>query len=176
MAELVEILNAEQLFNAQSGSKQVRVASIREGFCTLASYNRRDFYKITLILSGNYRLLYASRDIEVSAPSLIFTNPLVPYSWDGHEDEIEGYFCVFQEDFLTATGRTESLQESSLFKAGGEPVYKLNNEQAIFLESIFQRMRSEIDSDYTFKYELIRSQVNLIIHEAIKMQPAPKFD
>ncbi|MCF0057974.1 AraC family transcriptional regulator [Dyadobacter sp. CY356] len=154
---------------------QFRVAAIGENKCKLTSYNRRDFYKITLVLKGESQLLYANRGIKINKPALVFTNPLVPYSWEvlGDEDyEEAGYFCVFSNEFLHNGGRMESLQESSLFKAGGNPVYLLDDEQLKYISSLFIRMRAEIDSEYHFKYELIRSQLNLLIHEAIKMQPA----
>lgn len=166
------------LQNIQAEHAQFRVAAIGENKCKLTSYNRRDFYKISLVLKGNSQLLYADRGIEINKPALVFTNPLVPYSWESTDkeeyDEV-GYFCVFTNDFLHAGGRMESLQESSLFKAGGNPVYLLDDEQVKYISSLFIRMRSEIDSEYMFKYELIRSQLNLLIHEAIKMQPAVAY-
>jgi AraC-like DNA-binding protein len=155
---------------------QFKVATVFEGKCTLSSYNRRDFYKISLITKGTSELLYADRGIKIDKPVLVFTNPLVPYSWeatgDAQIEEGSGFFCVFTEEFLHSGNRMESLQDSSLFKAGGDSVFFLNDAQIAYVYGIFSRMRQEFDSEYIYKYELMRSQVNLIIHEAIKMQPA----
>jgi AraC family transcriptional regulator, transcriptional activator of pobA len=155
---------------------QFKVATVFEGKCTLSSYNRRDFYKISLITKGTSELLYADRGIKIDKPVLVFTNPLVPYSWEATDgaqiEEGSGFFCVFTEEFLHSGNRMESLQDSSLFKAGGDSVFFLNDEQIEYIYGIFSRMRQEFDSEYVYKYELMRSQVNLIIHEAIKMQPA----
>lgn len=150
-----------------------RVAATGENNCSLSSYNRRDFYKVSLILSGGGELFYANRSIKFDQPALIFTNPMVPYSWaDNPNVEVNGYFCVFTEAFLLEGGRMESLKESSLFKPGGDPVYLLSPEQTAYLKGIFMRMREEADSEYIYKHELIRNQLQLIIHEAIKMEPA----
>lgn len=155
---------------------QFKVATVFEGKCTLSSYNRRDFYKISLIIKGTSELLYADRGIKIDKPVLVFTNPLVPYSWEATDgaqiEEGSGFFCVFTEEFLYSGNRMESLQDSSLFKAGGDSVFFLNDTQIEYIYGIFSRMRQEFDSEYIYKYELMRSQVNLIIHEAIKMQPA----
>ncbi|NCD70032.1 helix-turn-helix domain-containing protein [Mucilaginibacter agri] len=154
---------------------QFKVATISEGKCSLSSYNRRDYYKISFVTNGRSQLLYANRGIQIDQPVLVFTNPMIPYSWDADEtytDEMSGYFCVFTEEFLNDSARPGNLQQSSLFKPDGNPVYFLNDEQVSYLTSIFSRMRHEIDSEYVYKYDLLRSQVNLIIHEAIKMQPA----
>ncbi|WP_343688305.1 helix-turn-helix domain-containing protein [Chitinophaga sp.] len=153
-----------------------RIAATGENQCTLSSYTRRDFYKISLILSGGGELFYANKNIKFDQPALIFTNPMIPYSWADNADvEVSGYFCVFTEAFLFEGGRMESLKDSSLFKPGGDPVYLLSPEQTDYLKSIFMRMRDEAASEYLYKYELMRSQVQLIIHEAIKMEPAVAY-
>lgn len=154
---------------------QCRVAAIGENKCELASYNRRDFYKITLLITGSSQLLYANRGISIDKPALVFTNPLVPYAWEGTCQQQDGYFCVFTDSFLRTGNRMDPMHESSLFKPGGEPVYFLDDAQVQYITSVFCRMRQEIDSEYIYKYELIRSQVNLIMHEAIKMQPAVAY-
>ena len=46
------------------------------------SYNRRDFYKISLVTGGSGNMHYADKGVLVDKPALIFSNPLVPYSWE----------------------------------------------------------------------------------------------
>ncbi|MDN3547337.1 helix-turn-helix domain-containing protein [Mucilaginibacter aquaedulcis] len=167
--------NNEYLDNLKTEPTQFRVAPSNKGNCSLASYNRRDFYKITLTTSGSSQLFYANRGIRIDKPALVFTNPMVPYSWEGDHSNAEGYFCVFTDEFLHSGNRMESLEESTLFKAGGDPVYFLDNEQTEYIYSLFKRMHHELDGEYLYKYELIRNHLNLIIHEAIKMQPAVAY-
>ncbi|MFT3703535.1 MAG: helix-turn-helix transcriptional regulator [Agriterribacter sp.] len=164
-----------QFRHSHTDSTEVKVATILEAKCSLSSYNRRDFFKVTLFLEGDSELNYANRSYPITKPALVFTNRLVPYSWDLVEGTVEpdGYFCVFTEAFLQAGVRSaDSLRDSVLYKAGGNPVYFLNDEQLSFITSVFNRMRSDIDSDYVHKYDLLRNQLSLLIHEAIKMQPA----
>lgn len=168
---------AEYAVPGLTPSRTFLSATIGDGQCNvpLTSYNRRDFYKISFIATGRSKLLYANRDIEVVGPALIFTNPLIPYAWEGEAAGQTGFFCAFKEEFLQESGRLESLQESTLFKVGGDPVYLLDDVQAAYVGSIFKRMREEDESGYVYKHEILRSQLNLIIHEAIKMQPAVAF-
>jgi len=151
-----------------------KTATIKEGMCQLTSYNRRDFYKITLMLTGKTHIVYANRAITISRPALVFTNPLVPYSWELEEGEClpDGFFCVFTEDFIRPHGRAENLPEMPLFKPGGDPIYFLAHHQVVYIESVFARMHAEFATDYVYKYELLRNLVHLLIHEAVKMQPA----
>lgn len=151
-----------------------KVATIKEGMCQLTSYNRRDFYKITLTLTGNTHIVYANRGITITRPALVFTNPLIPYTWELDEGQgtPDGYFCVFTEDFLKPHSRGENLPETVLFKPGGDPIYFLTDEQIPFIESVFARMHAEFATDYMYKHDLLRTLVQLLIHEAVKMQPA----
>jgi len=151
-----------------------KAATIREGLCQLTSYSRRDFYKITLMLDGHTHLYYANRGIHVKGPALVFSNPLVPYSWELEEgaEAPNGYFCVFTEDFVKTHGRVENIAETTLFKPGGEPIYFLNSTQAAYIESLFARMYAEFAGDYVYKHDVLRSLLMLVIHEAVKTQPA----
>jgi len=87
--------------NITATSAPFKVATIKEGLCSLTSYNRRDFYKITLLLTGHTHLLYANRGITVTKPALVFTNPLVPYSWEMEEGSglPDGFFLRVYRGF-----------------------------------------------------------------------------
>ena len=141
-----------------------------ETFCVKPMpYNRRDFYKISLVTS-TAMLFYADKGIKIDRPALLFTNPLIPYSWEPVSAP-SGYFCLFTEEFLTTGNRTESLQDSPLYRIGSNPVFFLNDEQVIFISGLFKKMMTEIDTGYLYKYELLRNYVHLLIHEALKLQP-----
>ncbi|WP_317224549.1 helix-turn-helix domain-containing protein [Chryseobacterium aahli] len=87
-----------------------------------------------------------------------------------------GYAILFSEEFFKNSERSESLQQSSFFKIGGTPVLKITEEQRIFLNTVFQKMISEQESNYIFKDELIRNYISLIIHESLKMEPSENYE
>lgn len=135
---------------------------------------RRDFFKISLIL-GKGVLHYASKSIEINGNALSFSNPNIPYSWEATSPEQSGYFCLFKEEFLHSGLRSESLNDSPLFKVGGTPVFFLEEAQVKPISEIYEKMLVEIASDYIYKYDLLKNYVNLIIHEAMKLQPATSY-
>jgi AraC-like DNA-binding protein len=142
----------------------------RGQFCRQpVSYSRRDFYKISLV-TGTGRLNYATRAILLDRPALLFSNPLVPYSWEPISAEQGGYFCLFTEGFLSPD-RSMSLQESPLFKVNSDPVYFVNDEQFATFSQLFRKMEAEMESGYVHKQDLLRTYVQLLLHEALKMQP-----
>ncbi|OXA91229.1 helix-turn-helix domain-containing protein [Flavobacterium hercynium] len=154
--------------------KGFKVYEINGEGSKIPTYNRRDFYKICINTSKSL-VQYADRGIEIDGTVLFFGNPHIPYSWETLSKEYEGYACVFTEEFLKTSDRSESLAESPLFKIGGTPLFSLSAEQKVFIDAMFQRMIKEQETDYVFKDDLIRNYVNLMLHEAMKMQPAEHF-
>jgi len=138
-------------------------------------YSRRDFYKISLITKGYMRFCYSERGIDVNRPALVFSNPRVPYSFDIGEGVPRGYFCIFTEDFMSRLAGAQALQESSLFRIGSDPVFFLNEQQTLNAGGIFEQMLREADTDYVYKYDLLRNYVSLILHEAMKMQASTDY-
>lgn len=142
-----------------------------DGYCTEPmSYSRRDFYKISLLL-GTSILSWQHHEIAIDKPALVFFNPHMPFAWKPVSKKQPGFFCVFKSEFLNGHVRQESLQNAPLFKTGGYPVYFLNKPQQQYVSAIFRTMMAEIGSDYLYKYELLRNNLQLIIHEAMKMEP-----
>jgi AraC family transcriptional regulator, transcriptional activator of pobA len=138
-------------------------------------YSRKDFYKICLT-TGKSIIHYADRSYEMDGTILFFGNPHIPYSWETISRTYKGYTVLFSEDFLKLSDRSESLQQSPFFKIGGTPVLKINEQQREFLNTIFQKMIEEQATDYTYKDDLIRNYINLIVHEALKLQPSENYD
>jgi len=152
---------------------QFRVATVNEGKCTLESYNRRDFYKISLVTEGSpCNLRYGSLpDIMIDRPAMVFVNPIVPYTWTVPErlDPTVGYFCVFNDEFLRASAQLSGVADR-LFSTQESPVYFPDSVTEKFLTGLYQRMRADADKDYADKDELFRSYLSLIFHEAIQMR------
>ena len=137
------------------------------------NYNRKDFYKISLN-TGSYIFHYADRSFETQDTILFFGNPRIPYSCEVIS-QTDGYACLFTEDFLKSSERSESLLHSPLFKIGGRPILRLDPVQKAAIAAIYQKMIAEQDSDYIYKDELIRNYIGLLIHEALKMQPSENY-
>lgn len=134
------------------------------------SYSRRDFYKVCLI-RGKHMYHYADKSLTVDGTTLIFFNPNVPYTFQSLTSESQGYFCIFTASFFTEKIRG-SLNELPMFRIGGKPAYLLDEKQDEFVSGIFDKMLAEIESDYVFKYDLLRNYVTELTHYALKSQPS----
>ncbi|MBE9584634.1 helix-turn-helix transcriptional regulator [Mucilaginibacter sp. JRF] len=170
-----KIIRSVSDFNTELKLRGFNVFQIESDGCATRTYSRKDFYKICLT-TGKSAIHYADRSFEAEGTVLFFGNPHVPYSWETLSRTYVGYTVLFSEDFLKASDRNDVLQHSPFFKIGGTPILNITNEQRLFLNSLFQRMIEEQQSDYTHKDDLIRNYINLILHEAMKLQPSENFD
>lgn len=134
-------------------------------------YNRRAYYKISLI-RGKNRAEYADKVINIQHNALLFASPKVPYHWIPMDENQSGAFCVFTDSFLAKNKTGVVLDELPIFKSGGYPVFQITNKQVDELAPIFSKMKKEMDSDYEYKYDLIRNYVLELIHYGQKLQPA----
>jgi len=135
------------------------------------AYTRRDFYKVSLIRGENL-YHYADKSIVIKGTTLMFFNPNVPYTFQSLSgDNTSGYFCIFTDAFFTEKIRG-GLNDLPMFTPGGKPAYPLNETQEEVVSAIFEKMLEEIESDYVFKYDLLRNYVTELRHYALKSQPA----
>jgi AraC family transcriptional activator of pobA len=169
-----KIMRQVSEFNNELKLKGFNVFQIEAEGSATKIYSRKDFYKICLT-TGKSKIHYADKSFEQEGSVLFFGNPHIPYSWETISTSYIGYTVLFSEDFFKASDRSESLQNSPLFKLGGTPVLKIDETQRLFLNTIFQKMIEEQMSDYTYKDDLIRNYINLIIHEALKLQPSEHY-
>jgi AraC family transcriptional regulator, transcriptional activator of pobA len=156
--------------NGKPAEQQVRVQKFGDSGGKLLPYSRRDYFKIWMIKTKG-KIHFATHSIDIDQPALIFSNPRVPYAFESG-DVAGAYMCIFTEEFLKLNGRTESLQDSPLFKIGAQRVFFPDPTQYDFIASFFERMLSEQSSSYVHRLDIIRQYINLIIHEGMKMEPA----
>jgi AraC-like DNA-binding protein len=132
-------------------------------------YSRKDFYKVSLIV-GHNRFFYADRVVDTHTHALMFANPQVPYLCEHLDDNRDGYFAIFTEAFFRQFSAMK-LTEYPIFRPGGEPILFLPETQLPVVRNIFEKMLSEIGSDYSYKYDLLRAYMMELIHTGMKLQP-----
>ena len=133
-------------------------------------YNRRAYYKISLI-SGRNRAEYADKVIDIEKNALLFATPKVPYNWVRQDLNQSGYFCIFTDEFLIKNKSGVMLDDLPIFRPDGYPVFQLSDEEANEISLIFKKMNKELISDYAYKYDLLRNYVLELIHYGQKLQP-----
>lgn len=133
-------------------------------------YNRRAYYKISLI-SGRNRAEYADKVIDIERNALLFATPKVPYHWLPQDTNQSGHFCIFTDEFLMPAKSGVVLDDLPIYRPGGYPVFQLTDDDAHEIGLLFGKMARELASDYAYKYDLLRNYVLELIHYGQKLQP-----
>ena len=134
-------------------------------------YNRRAYYKISLICGRN-RAEYADKVIEIETNALLFATPKIPYHYYPLDDQQSGSFCVFTDAFMLPSKSGVVLDDLPIYQPGSVPVFKVSDEETAEIRYIFNKMQKELASDYAYKYDLLRTYVLELIHFGQKLQPA----
>jgi AraC family transcriptional activator of pobA len=134
------------------------------------AYRRRDYFKISL-LRGQYIVHYGDESIKTSGCSLSFFSPWMPYTiTQVKEDENAGYM-IFTELFYD-TYFNQAIRQVPLFNKASKPIFLLDSQQEQEVKAIFSRIEQQEQSDYPFKDDLIRNQLNELMHYGNTLQPA----
>jgi AraC family transcriptional regulator, transcriptional activator of pobA len=131
-------------------------------------YRRRDFFKVTLCRGGS-RIHYADKVFSFEKQALVFSNPFIPYKWEHIEDEVSGFYVVFNARFFNEFG---NLMQYEVFQPTGTHVFELDDSQFDYLCSIVDKIEAELDSEYIHKYDVIRNLIYELIHFAMKTRPS----
>lgn len=133
-------------------------------------YNRRTYYKISLI-NGQNKVEYADKTIEIEDCAILFASPKVPYNYNSQCSTQSGHFCVFTKDFLPLNKIGAEIDNLPVFSPQSDFVFQISAGQYSRFEGIFLKMHEEINSDYAYKYDLLRNYVMELIHSGQKLKP-----
>ncbi|MBE8720764.1 helix-turn-helix domain-containing protein [Sphingobacterium pedocola] len=133
-------------------------------------YNRRTYYKISLI-KGKNTVEYADKVITIDDYALLFATPRIPYCYVPQDVNQAGHFCVFTKDFLAKANSGMRIDELPIFQPNGEFIYRIGANQFKEVKLVFEKMHQEINSDYIYKYDLLRNYVMELIHYGQKLTP-----
>lgn len=138
-------------------------------------YNRRTYYKISLI-KGKNRVEYANKVVDIANYAVLFATPKIPYRYFPLDPEQSGHFCVFTNDFLAKSKTGINIDKLPLFSPQSGFVYQISQKQFDDLSLIFSKMHEEMQSDYEFKYDLLRNYAMELILKGQKLEPISSQD
>lgn len=137
------------------------------------AFSRRDFYTICL-LTGPYQVQRADQENDRDGTYLFFGSPPSASLSKGVAARQTGYACRFTEEFFKESGPALQSAHWSLLQNHAPRAFSLPADQAAYLTGVFQKMLTEQGTEYLFKQELLRSYLQLVLHEALRLRtPLP---
>ncbi|NML36464.1 helix-turn-helix domain-containing protein [Chitinophaga sp. G-6-1-13] len=132
--------------------------------------SRRDYYKISVISKGSGIFTMGEDRFDIDGPTLLFLNPHEIKTWRATSDEQEGYFCLFTDLlFDSVHAPHEDLLHHPLLQLGARAVFKLNQQQSDYLQSIFRQLLKEYHENAAFKQEAILIYLRLLMLEGKRL-------
>jgi len=133
-------------------------------------YGLKDFYAISLV-DGPIKVHYGDRVITCPQNGLFITNPKTPFSWELLEDTPNGFCCLFSATFFE---ECKFITEYPLFRKEYTPVFPLSESQLKEINDIYMLMVEELNSNFVYKYDVLRNLVLDLIYRALKVNPPAK--
>ncbi len=134
------------------------------------SYNRRLYYKISLI-KGRNLVEFADKTVMIENQGILFASPKIPYRYTAQDNNQQGRFCVFTKEFMTKSKIGLNIEELPIYQPHSDFVFQLSDAQYSDMEAIFIKMDQELSSDYPYKYDLLRNILMELIHTGQKLKP-----
>ncbi len=137
-----------------------------------AYYNPRDYYSI-IMHSGNSKIHYAGKSIEIQKQHLVFSSPQIPYKWENSSGSRTGYSCIFSQSFFNNYGNPDHYE---VFQPEGGHVFELSDDQVSKVTWLYERMLEETNSDTKHNYEVLRILVSEMVHLTLEMRLSENID
>lgn len=133
---------------------------------------RRDYFNVILVI-GNCKLQYGEQHIDIEHQALVFSHPQVLYRFEQTTGFPTGYFFVFNQEFFHQYG---NFSQYLVFQLIGNHVFELTDTQLKTAIALYERILTKIDTDYLYKYDVLRSLVFELAHLAMKLQPSANLE
>ena len=126
-------------------------------------FSRKEYLKICYV-KGKSTIHHQKGSEHLHGENIIFLNSLIPYSWE-HIEKPEGFSCVFTLDFFNQFGK---IEDYPIFNTSQIPIFKLDKTEVTHIKNIYERMLVEINSDYEYKYDVLKSLILWLIHMSMR--------
>ncbi len=129
--------------------------------------HRLDFYMVFIVTLGEGVHTFGSKEYYLRQNTLCFIGPDMVSSWQAEMEEQQGYFVGFSESFFNQGSENKRFLHSlPFFQLDGIPVLTLSQSQTEYYLSVFRLMQDEYHHGNEFSKDVLRTQLQLILHKA----------
>jgi AraC family transcriptional activator of pobA len=129
--------------------------------------SRLDFYKVTFVTEGTGLFTYGSHQYEIKPNTLIFINPNEVKTWEATSEAQDGFYCLFNEQFLTQTAsQLHEFNQYPYFGKSQPPVLFLTPAQVAIIQPLFLKLYQEFNELNSGRQEILRLTLQLLLAEA----------
>lgn len=133
--------------------------------------HRTNFFEIIMFYEGNGHLLLDNEKIEINRGTVVFISPFQKRKWQVEQEELKGYFLIFEKDFLNDFFSDQLfIYRLQYFYNRRIPTYFISKSHLFTLENkIFKEIFNELHNYQKDSEHLLRS---MLYYFLIKMNRA----
>ncbi len=128
--------------------------------------HRHDFFEVLYLMQGSGFHVIDGNKYEIKPPCVFFMSPGQAHKIEFSKD-IGGYIYIFTSDFYLANRSNQnSLIEFPFFynlKQDNPPLLLQKDENTRFLEELFKRSITELNTNETNRMDMLRSLLDMIL-------------
>ncbi len=128
--------------------------------------HRHDFFEVLYLSKGSGFHVIDGNKYEIKPPCIFFMSPGQAHKIEFSSD-IEGFIFIFTPEFylINQTNQNRLIEFPFFFtiRQDNPPLNLIDENEVLFLESLFKRGISEIAKGESFSVELLRSVLDLIL-------------
>lgn len=121
-------------------------------------------------METDYEIQFENHRVSVNRPAIFFCQPLVPYRIETESTERTGYWCVFKGSLLNTIDSWPAIQELFTFSPENNGIFFLDDEQHAKFRLLFMQIIEQLNTDFRFRLDMMKSYINLMICEMVKLQ------
>ena len=124
------------------------------------------FFEVIFITKGYSTVTENLNDIKQIKNQIRFVAPGKICAINELSDDVEGYYCLFDQAFIeTFSGMSKILQSFSFFDLDAISVLTLTDEQSAFFEILLHKMKQDFTSNYEKSKTIICNHLISIFKE-----------
>ena len=141
------------------------------------SPNRRDFYKILFISSGQGIFTHGMNRYEINEPTILFLHPNEIISWQNlsPENDGAGHYCLFKKRYIEKHPALKAaVDKYEIFNNPKKSIIKLDDASTQAIDSLFNQMHGQIKEKEAYAEDTLQVLLQLIIIDSIKNATFPE--
>lgn len=156
----------------------IRVFNRMEYDCkNYLSPNRREFYKVLFITSGEGVMSIGLNTYHISKPTILFIHPNDIISWKRAGDDGGGYYCLFQKSLVNANAQLKAaIDKYNLFNDKSKAVVRVPANDVALLQNHFMKMQEAEKSTSKLREDTMQVYLQLLLIDSINIGDFPEPD
>jgi AraC family transcriptional regulator, transcriptional activator of pobA len=154
----------------KSGFRIFKIEEVAKHLSFPLPLHRTEYFDILFMKNGSCAKNCGLQKYTINAGEIYFKAANQITSGDVFTEDVSGFFCFFETDFISSNlGLKVAIDSFPFFKYGHYPIIALSIQEKIKFDSIFNNLHDIFINDSSSKHKLLASWLNVLLQEASRV-------